>query len=598
MIAGVMVSELSAQGLQRKEKVVLVVDLVESVAHMHAHEAGTIRCWQKFLAHVRDAILPQTGGRLVKSLGDGLMLEFEQPRPAIAACAAMHDWMQQHGAVDDVSTLRLRAGMHFATVYDDGLDIYGSGVNLAARIAGLATPGSTVVSEAVRARVADGLDAAIRDLGECYVKHLPQPVHIYSVGTAPEPVPQAAHAARSAAELRATVAVVPYAGEDGETSAETLGDVIADGLIARLGRTHELLVLSRLSTKSLRGLVDVVAHARVHLRADYVLLGRCVVRGSKLKVTSEFVEAITGEVLWADQLEATSSDIFDLDSEICRRIASSCHQMLLQTQAMNAVISPLPNLRSSSLLLGSVALMHRSNTAHFARAREALDALVDRHGRSALPRVWLAMWYVLSATRGLTRDTKRDAGLALTQTEIALSYEPGNAMAWAMQGFVQCHLRGDLDRALACCEEALRWNPNESFAWLFKAMVHAFEGDGARALPAGERALDLSPLDPLKYYYESLMASIAISAGRYDRAIFHARESLRLNAVHLSSYRALVLAQSLAGLDDEARQSMRALRTRDPHFSVDRFAERYPARERVPDYLERLKDAFRRAGAT
>jgi tetratricopeptide (TPR) repeat protein len=203
---------------------------------------------------------------------------------------------------------------------------------------------------------------------------------------------------------------------------------------------------------------------------------------------------------------------------------------------------------------------------------------------------------VLCSTRGLANDTKANANLALQEARRALDAEPGNPLAWAMMGFVYCHLMKDVSRALESCSRALDWSVNESLAWLFKGMVHAFDGDGEEALPAGLKALELSPLDPLRYYYHSLMASIAISAQRYETAIDFAKQSLRVNMSHLSSHRSLVIAQSLAGQVDAARRSAALLVERDPQFTISRFAQGYPSRERVPAYLERLKDALRAAG--
>jgi tetratricopeptide (TPR) repeat protein len=302
------------------------------------------------------------------------------------------------------------------------------------------------------------------------------------------------------------------------------------------------------------------------------------------------------EITWTQRVTANVADLVQQHSEICTAIANGCHRALLEKEARNALVQPLPNLQSYSLLLGGIGLMHRSAPAPFLRSREVLDALIERHSRCALPRVWLAKWYVLCSTRGLADNAKAQANFALQETRRALEIEPGNPLAWAMQGFVYCHLMKDVDQALKSCSQALEWNSNESLAWLFKAMVHAFDGDGSQALPAGLKALELSPLDPLKYYYDSLMASIAISAERYDLAISHAEQSLRVNASHLSSYRSLIIAQSLAGNGDAARRTLAQLLQRDPQFSVSRFADAYPARDRVPAYLERLKDALRAAG--
>jgi TolB-like protein/class 3 adenylate cyclase len=595
--AGVMPVNSASEDLQCHDKVVLVVDLVGSVRLMQLDELGVIRHWQSFQSFVVDSALPENHGRLVKSLGDGLMVEFDTA-PSAAACAlAMHRWFETHPQDVDVVPMQLRIGLHGTHVYEGEHDIYGTGVNLAARIAALAQPGQTVISTAVRDGLTDGLDGILEDLGDWFLKHVDHPVHVYGLRPAGQVRrPPRTHITEPPS-LRPVLAVIPFVSRSMEPELYALGDLIVEGVIGQLSRTPELKVISHLSTQALRGRSASVEAAKSHLGAQFVLTGSYVARGNKLTVICQLVDAHRNEVLWADRVSGEVEDLVEPRSEICDAIANGCHRALLDKEAQSALVRPIPNLQSSTLLVGGIGLMHRSAPAQFMRTREILEALVERHGQSALPRVWLAKWYVLCSTRGLGGKADTGAQAALQETRRALDAEPGNSLAWAMQGFVYCHLSKDVDHALQSCTRAIEWNTNESLAWLFKAMVHAFDGNGKEALPAGERALSLSPLDPLKYYYNSLMASIAISAERYDMAIDLAEQSLRANAAHLSSYRALVIAQSLAGRTDAARRSLALLEQHDPLFTIDRFAQGYPARDRVPQYLDHLKAALRAAGA-
>jgi TolB-like protein len=390
---------------------------------------------------------------------------------------------------------------------------------------------------------------------------------------------------------------MPYASRNVAFDQFAIGDLIAEGVIGRMSRTQELNVISHLSTSALARTWRTLGQAETHLGADYVLSGSYVVTGDTVLVFSELASTRHKEVEWTGRAKGALQDLMQLDSEICDSIASECHQALLERGAQNALMRPLPTLQSYGLLLGGIGLMHRNSKSDFLRSREVLDALIERHATHALPRVWLAKWYILCTTRGLAGDISNLASLALQETRRALDVEPSHPLAWAMQGFVQLHLMKDVGLALESCNQALDRSFNEPLAWLFKGMAHAFDGDGALALPAGQKALDLSPLDPLKYYYHSLMASIAISAGQYESAIDFAQQSLRVNAAHLSSYRSLTIAQSLAGQQDPARATLALMLQRDPQFTVARFAQGYPARDRVPAYLEKLKDALRAAGA-
>ncbi len=196
--------------LPRSQKVVLVIDLVESVRLMSADEAGTVARWHGFVQQAKNHTLPQHHGRLVKSLGDGLMIEFEQARDAVSAAQALHSAITLTNAGSSADhQMHLRAGINSSQIYTDDLDIYGAGVNLAARLATLAGPGETVVSASVRDGLTDGLDTHLEDLGECFFKHIPQPVRAFSAS------PMLASTKLSAesdynVQLKPTIAIVPF----------------------------------------------------------------------------------------------------------------------------------------------------------------------------------------------------------------------------------------------------------------------------------------------------------------------------------------------------------------------------------------------------
>jgi len=261
-----------------------------------------------------------------------------------------------------------------------------------------------------------------------------------------------------------------------------------------------------------------------------------------------------------------------------------------------ATSQPLPTLESYAILLGAIALMHRSAGSDFDRAKALLAHLAERLPRSPLPPAWLAKWHVLRVVQGWTADAKQESQLALDQSERALHADPNSSLALTMSGLVHAYLRKDFDAAETRYRDALTVNPNDSLAWLFSGTLHGFKGEGASAMFATERALRLSPLDPLKYFYDSLAASAAVSAGKYERAIELARRSLRINRSHLSTYRALAIAQSLLGRTPDARETIQQLLAREPGFSVQGFLERFPGRSYAPEYARTLAEALRGAG--
>jgi tetratricopeptide (TPR) repeat protein len=264
-------------------------------------------------------------------------------------------------------------------------------------------------------------------------------------------------------------------------------------------------------------------------------------------------------------------------SEPIEAISDAIQRSVIERELSAALQHPLPTLSSYSLFLAAISLMHRASRVEFERSRDMLDHLVDRHRRVPAPRAWLAQWYVLRMTRGWSAGPSADAAEALEQTRRAIDIDPSCSLAYTMAGFVQCHLRKDLDSAGALYQQALDANPNESLAWLFVSVLHTFKGEGEAALAASERALSLSPLDPLRYYYHSLAASAAVAAGRYERAIELARRAIKSNRTHTSTYRALAMAQALSGREAEARITAAQLLALEPSFTVGRFLERSPS---------------------
>jgi adenylate cyclase len=250
------------------------------------------------------------------------------------------------------------------------------------------------------------------------------------------------------------------------------------------------------------------------------------------------------------------------------------------------------------LLMGAIAMMHRTDYHDFDKARQMLEHLIERSKRHPVPHAWLAKWHVIKVQQGWATNVDEQANLALDSIKRALDSEPGNSLALTIDGFIHTNLRGDLETGLQQYESALVQNPNESLAWLLRGMLRAFKGEseGSDAFADSSRALALSPLDPIKYFYDSLAASTCIAAGNYQLAVSLARRSLRANKTHTSTYRALAIAQSLSGEIEGARTTINELLKLDSSFTVSRFASRYPGKVYAPSYVKKLADALRLAG--
>jgi adenylate cyclase len=579
--------------------VVLLIDVVESVRLMSENEAATVQRWTEFVRFAVSEILPRHQGSLVKSLGDGLLARFETVRDAVNAAAEMHRTLAaRNAALPEDQHFQLRAGINAAMTWSDGIDIYGTGVNLAARLATLAGPGETIASAsaheqlaaalaslagpgetigsaAARDELTHGVDAVCEDLGNCILKHFDKPIRAYRVGPA-GPHPTITGRRDYGAEMQPSIAVVPFSARTDSPGLFDIGNLIADSVIWRLSKSANLKVISRLSTAVFRGRASEVDQVSAHLGAAYVLTGAYVINGSQIMVTVELSAARDNRVIWTDRLNGPIEDLLRSESELADRIAQAAHFAVFEAEVEHILTQPLPTLESYSLLLGAIKLMHRSSKQEFLETRKILDELIGRHARIAAPRAWLGHWYILRVTRGWSDDRTRDAREALSATHAALDRDPSDALALATEGFVYCHLFKDLEMARKRCDEAVVANPSHALGWLFLGTVDAFKGQGVAAVEATRRAMELSPLDPMRYYFESLGATAELSVHEYSNAERLARSSLALNRMHPSTWRALTIALVSQGRMEEAQAALAKVREVDPTLTVETYLARMP----------------------
>lgn len=562
--------------MTRNTKVLLVMDVVESVRIMEQDQDGFVRRWQQLVEEAEQNVLPLHGGRIVKSLGDGLMLEFANAQGCVKAAFALHQFARKANAgVPPEHQMHLRMGGHLASFVTDQHDIYGTDVNLTSRVSTLAGPGETVVTADLRDHLAPMLDADVEDLGECHLKHVKEPVRAYRVGP-PGNAPIVPPGNAVELNLRPTIAVIPFAMRSNEPGHELLGEALADEVIAALSRTSELHVISRLSTTVFRERQGAIDDIRTHLGATYILSGTCRSAGASLALFVELIDAKTNHIVWAESLKGSVNGLFGMSDELIAKLVASVSSSVISQELRRVSSHALPTLEGYTLLLGAVALMHRTQFSEFERARLMFETLIDRSRRHPIPHAWLAKWYVLKVQQGWTDDPSRDTQHALDCTKRALEADVNCALAWTIDGFVYTNLLRDLEGGSERYETALTINPNESLAWLLKGTLHAFRGEGVAAVSGTERALSLSPLDPMRYFYESLAATANASANAFERAIELGQRSLKNNRMHTSTYRALAIAQARSNKLVEARETVAQLLKLDPGFTLSGFAARSP----------------------
>ncbi|MBT9490098.1 MAG: hypothetical protein IV093_21540 [Rubrivivax sp.] len=537
-----------------RRRVVLFADLVESVRLYQQHESLTIQRWRAFVAAVRETVPPRHGGRVVRTVGDGLLMEFGTAGGAVAAAFELHQQLRGTDADGPAeAAMWLRIGAHVAEVVADEQDLWGSGVNLAARLCSLARPGQTVVSSELRQGLVDGLQADVEDLGPRYLKHIAEPVRAWALHP---PGPRQRAEFSRPEDLRPAIAVVPFVAVPADPDHDALGHAMADDVIASLARHPDLRVISRMSTAAVRELPASPEQLRQTLGASFLLSGRFYVRGSRVRLAAELCELRQGEVLWSGSASADVNALFEGQDHIVPHLVSQVAQQVLAHELTRVRSLPMDTLAAYSLLLGANGLLHSLVPADFRRAREVLQHLAERHPRQAAPHALLSGWHVFRMLQGWTENAAEDGRHALAEAQQALDLDPTQPGALVADGVARVFAERDFEAAQRRFREALVHDPQHASAWAHLSETQSQMGEAEAGLASANKAIELSPLDPQRFVFESFAARAAYMAGQFEQAAQHAQASVRLHAMHAPAHRMLIVALWLAGHPHAAREAL------------------------------------------
>lgn len=553
--------------------------------------------WRAFCVKA-DRLVQRNAGQIQRSYLMSWMAYFADPREALRAAWGLHEKVRSANRnIPAEQQFHLRIGVHSVDRPWHALAGRDPVLVQLAELTALAAADETVVDPLLRDQLVDDLDARIEDLGDCLSKRSAEQIRVFR--TEQTEAPGTGQVPRALADDAPSLAVIPFRWEGGDGDFAAVGDLLADRLIDQLSLSHHVQMISRLTGAAFRGRDRDTQLIQSHLQARYVLTGHYRVIGNSLQGTLEvgarLTDALTGEVLWADgEVRGSVGELLSAASELVHRLATDAHHAVVDAQVRALAQQPLASLSQYALMLGGITLMHRAAPGAFQTSRQALDELLQRDPDLLVAHAWLAKWYVLRVTRGLTRAPADDAEQALAHARQAQQAPGALALGLAMQGFVTLHLRRDFAAALTLIEQACQHNPSEPLAWLFGGVAHSFLNQPAEAMVASQRALALSPLDPLLYYFESLAASSAIVAGQHEEAIALCQRSLRRNLTHLHSHRALVTALWSAGQTGQARAAAERLLRLQPGYTVAAF--RQTAASADTDFGRQMAAALQAAG--
>jgi TolB-like protein len=378
---------------------------------------------------------------------------------------------------------------------------------------------------------------------------------------------------------RPSIAVIPFQLRSDDPRFDFIGDGLADETIAALSRVADFFVISRLSSMAFRRAPLSVRNVSEMLGVQYVLSGSVQTAHPRALLLAELADARDGRILWSERFEGDLADVFALQGELARKVAQSVAPFVRSLELHRARITSFEQLDAYGITLRGIDLMHRLTREDFLLARRAFEIAIERDPVSPRPHAWLAKWHVMRVGLGTSENPGLDSAAATASAERALACDADDALALAVDALVSAWSRHDLDAAELRLAQALASNPNEPLAWLWSGITHAWRGRGDEAVQCSDRALSLSPLDPMIYYFNSLASTANLIDERYERAIELAERSLRENCLHTPTLRTLAAAQVLSERIEQARETVRRLRELEPGLTVAMFKARYPGRD-------------------
>lgn len=392
--------------------------------------------------------------------------------------------------------------------------------------------------------------------------------------------------------LRPMISVIPFSSPDPD-SGKIVGDMIAESLISALSRSNLVNVISHLSSRTLDPRTVSMPQIRDHLKADHVVTGRIRVGDDKVTLETEVVHVGTGQIQGGYQGDFSLKDYLSNDAGVIEDVATSIGRCLFSSSVRGARTQVLSDVACHDLMMSGVFLMHQQALAGFSVSRQYLEEVVSRVPGSAIPLAWLSKWYVLSIQQGWSTDVAKDALVAQDYAARALDTDPTCSFSLSVDGFVQNNLLKNYDAAMDRFDEALSLDPSNPLSWLLKGTLHAFMDLGEEAVQCTDRARKLSPLDPHKYFFDSLSATAALSNQEFEKALRLADRSLKANVYHTSTRRVRTIALERMGRHEEAQRSAKTLLKLEPTLTIRRYLTQHPAAnfETGRDWAEALRSA-------
>jgi adenylate cyclase len=564
---------MAEERLQRRLAAILSADVVGYSRLMGIDEPGTLARLKAMRRELIDPLIAAHSGRTVKLMGDGALVEFASAVDAVTCAIEVQRQINQRNAESpDDNRIQLRIGINVGDIIVDGDDIYGDGVNVAARIQALADPGGIYISRGAAEQVRDKVPIKIETRGEQVVKNIARPIEVFCIVSeergaiaAAVPEPETRAQTSMVADLPA-IAVLPFVNMSGEAEQEFFADGITEDILTELSRFRDLFVISRNSAFVYKGKSINVQQVAKELGVQYVVEGSVRKAASRVRITVQLIDAETDRHLWAERYDRELADIFAIQDEVTSSIVSILPGRVEAAAHDRVQRKPPENLAAYECVLAGKLLHHRAARADNGEALRLLERAIALDPGYAHAHAWKACVLGQSFTYGWCEDAQATVRTVIGEVTLALSLDENDSDVHRILAAVNLSMHRDHDKALYHQERALALNPNDDLIVVQQGEMLTWIGQAEEGIEWIQKAMRLNPYHPERFW--SHLGRAYFVARRYGEAVKAFQRISRTDHSHLA-----FLAACHAQLGDEAaaESATREVLQRAPDFSIERY---------------------------
>jgi len=570
----------------RKLRAILSADVKGYSLLIADNEAHTIKTLKKYRQIMFDLILKHSG-RVIDSPGDNLLAEFSSAVNAVECAMEVQKVLKKKNEdLPDDKKLEFRIGVNIGDIVQDEDRIYGSGVNVAARIEGIADPGGVCISRNAYDHVHDKLELEFEYLGEHEVKNIREPVRVYKVLMGFESPARFAEKPLVLPD-KPSIAVLPFDNISGDPTKEFFSDGLTEEIITGLSKIPDLFVIARNSTFTYKGKAVKVQQVSQEMGAKYVLEGSVRSAGERVRITAQLIDGISGQHLWAERYDRLLNDIFAIQDDITMKIMIALQVKLREGETARLRAKGTKNIDAYFKFLQAGAFFIEFNKDSNILARQKYEEVIDLEPEYAAAHGGLAATYTQAAWLGWDESPEQCMLKAFEYSQKCLTLDDSNAWGHACMGVV-CLVMRQWEKALKEGEYAVALSPNSADILAIFAVTLKSVGRVNEALMMIKKAIRLNPMTPEWYLHE--LGTYYRLQGRYEEAITMLKNNTEGNPHYLMSRINLAATYSMAGKMDKARTEAKEVLKKIPDFSAEQFMKGFPYKDQkiVDDFIENL----------